>query len=154
MPAQKCPPLDLVLSCPFLVAQVFQGTYWVAMPCSKDTVTTSHLPLIGMTHPWAALHQHPGTQLFVHKQANAFLILDGSKWGCWVLVVGTFKILIATSKLPSPKAARVYTFTPHLSLNKFMGIVKYLHTHIQTPRFAPPAGLRESKAQTPKQRSI
>jgi hypothetical protein len=43
---------------------------------------------------------------------EAFLILDSPKWGCWVLVVGTFKILIATSKLPSPKAARVYTFTP------------------------------------------
>lgn len=78
------------------------------------------------------VQKRPGMWFFIQKHMNIFLMLDNYKWNCWVLVVGTFKILIATSKLPSPKAAPVYTLTPYLSLNKFMGIVKYLHTHSNT----------------------
>lgn len=48
----------------------------------------------------------------VHKRVNLFLTLDDHKWNCWILAVGTFKHLIATSKLPSPKAAPGCTFTP------------------------------------------
>ena len=57
-------------------------------------------------------HKHPAMWVSVHKRVNIFLMLDDSKWNCWVLVVGTFKNLIATSKWPSQKAAPVYTFTP------------------------------------------
>lgn len=68
----------------------------------------------------------------MHKRVTLVLTPDDDKRNRWVLAVGTFENLIATSRLPSQKAAPVCIFTPNLSLNKFMGIVKYLHTHSNT----------------------